>query len=85
MAAFMGCFVSPPSDLVERYSEEAIDKAAAIPVMLPVRAISLESLKARVNPANAPVNSTKASFRPSTTEPIYSSRSSLIRPINFCS
>lgn len=53
MAAFMGCFVSPPSDLVERYSEEAIDKAAAIPVMLPVRAISLESLKARVNPANA--------------------------------
>ena len=50
--------------------QQAIDKAAAIPVILPVRAISFESFRARVKPANAPVNSTSASFSPSTTEPI---------------
>ena len=55
-----------------------MDNAAAIPVMLPVNAINLESLKARVKPAKAPVNSTKASFSPSTTEPFYSTRFFLI-------
>jgi len=51
----------PSSDLVERYSEAAIDSDAAIPVMKPAIAIRRVFRKARVNPASAPVSSTSAS------------------------
>ena len=43
---------------VYKRQEDAIDSAAAIPVILPVSAISLLSLKASVKPASATVNST---------------------------
>ena len=47
-----------------------MDRAAAIPVTEPVRAISLASRRARVRPARAPVNSTSASLSPSTIDPV---------------
>lgn len=47
-------FLPVASDLVERYSEAAIERAAATPVMLPVSATSRGSFSASVNPASAP-------------------------------
>ena len=69
-AAFFG-FLPESSASVERYSEAAIDIEAAIPVINPTIAINFVSLSARVKPANAPVNSTRPSFTPKTTEPRY--------------
>ena len=63
------CFVFF-SDFIERYSDAAIDNEAAMPVIRPTTAISFVFCNARVNPANAPVNSTSASFKPRTIEPM---------------
>jgi len=54
---------------VERYSLEAIDIEAAMPVTSPDRAIKRVFWKAKVRPARAPVSSTRASFSPRTMEP----------------
>ena len=54
---------------VDRYSEAAIESEAAMPVIRPESAISLTFCSASVSPASAPVSSTRASFKPSTTEP----------------
>ena len=85
IAAFPGFLPSAFSDFDERYSDDDILKAAAIPVILPVSAIRLELPNASVYPAKAPVNSTNASFSPSTTDPIYCNFSSSIMAMNFCS
>ena len=63
-------FLAVPSDLVDRYSEAAMDSAAAMPVIEPVRAISRAFCRANVRPARAPVSSTSASLSPSTMEPV---------------
>ena len=70
MAAFRAFLEGFFSALVDKYSEAAIESAAAIPVMAPVSATNFECCKAKAYPANAPVNSTKAAFRPQTTEPM---------------
>ena len=67
--ALNGDFVSRPSSDVARYSEAPMDKEALIPVIKPITAIRTVSWNARVNPANAPVNSTNASLKPSTMDP----------------
>ena len=57
------------SALEDRYSEAPILKAAAIPVTSPARATRFRLCRAKVSPAKAPVNSTRASDMPSTTLP----------------
>ncbi len=47
-----------------------MDNAAAIPVTVPVRAISLALPRAKVRPASAPVNSTRASLSPRIIAPV---------------
>ena len=47
-----------------------MDSAAAMPVTVPVRAISFASRSANVRPARAPVSSTRASLSPRTIEPV---------------
>ena len=71
-----------PSDLFERYSDEDMDKAPAIPVIIPAKATSLLFCRAKVKPAKVPRISTSASFNPSTIDPIYFKCSSSIKPIS---
>ena len=68
-AASNGFFT--PSCFVDKYSEDAIDNVADIPVIRPINVISLLSLNANEYPASAPVNSTIASFIPKTIELTY--------------
>ena len=82
--AFNGC-VSDFSDFWDKYSDAAIDKDAAIPVIKPARPTSLLFASANVSPANVPVSSTKASFNPKTMELVYFSLSSSIKSIKACS
>ncbi len=74
-----------PSVFLARYSEAAIESEAAIPVIPPVSAISCVFWRANVKPARAPVSSTRASFRPRTIEPMYSSFFSLRISMRACS
>ena len=69
------------SDRWDRYSEAPIESEAATPMMRPATAMIRASWRAKVRPASVPVNSTRASLRPSTTEPTYFSRSSSRRAI----
>jgi len=57
-----------------------MEKAAEMPVTKPAKVMTLVSPRASVNPARAPVSSTKASFRPSTMDPTYCKRSSSSMP-----
>src|SRR5574344_2375100 len=87
MAERRACLVSPVSDFVDRYSDDPMLSAAAMPVMLPVSATIAQLLSASVYPASAPVNSTSASFNPNTIDPIYFNMSSsiILSSANSCS
>ena len=74
-----------PSDRAERYSEDAMERVAEMPVINPDKAISRVFCKAKLRPAKVPVSSTSASFKPRTIEPTYCSRSSSSMAINASS
>ena len=59
-----------------------MDREVATPVISPAKPTRRELCRAKVRPAKAPVNSTRASFIPSTMEPRYPSRSSSMSSIS---
>ena len=65
-----------PSLLDERYSLDAMESVAAMPVIRPESAMRRVFCMASVRPASVPVISTMASFMPNTMLPTYDRRSS---------
>ena len=74
-----------PSLLDDKYSLDAIDSVAAMPVIRPDSAMSRVFCMASVRPASVPVISTMASFIPSTMLPTYERRSSSSISSSACS
>ncbi len=74
-----------PSLFDDRYSLDAIDSVAAMPVIRPDSAMRRVFCMASVRPASVPVISTMASFMPSTMLPTYDRRSSSSIASSACS